>query len=382
MEKKLLIEEIGRIKYLFGHKRGVVISENTYDISDWKGKDKGKIDFLSGDLNVAKNVKFNGQIFNMTTSTLLPKISNLEPNKGTTITLEDLELSQDVFPYPDNMIGPKFDRYPDSQILYDRFIDKLRTFVDLGGFGNITSIKIQGTADGARPNTRVPRPYSSLDHNLVGDSEPYGGETNRSKMNKYLADNRAKVLGQMIVTQISASTGVDISSKIQYLPSINYYGQRDKIGQQYRGVFVTPEYTPLVITDENVDTETQEQTQRQFVDLSLYGLDSDITAEVKDGLIAIKNTYWEKLRYLPIYYGGKLNNKQTVDGKIVGEELFVDDISFGKFRDKESDELNGQFDDRVDTLAQYITIGKPVIVKKDTEYKYIKVLKFGLVKII
>ena len=388
MKKQLLSEELGRIKYLFNHERGVVISENNANSTDWNGKQRGMVNFLSPDLNVATNVKYEGQTYNMTTLTLLPKLEEVVTNSNNREiipTLRELELTNDIFPYPDNMIGPKFDAYPEAQTLYNSFIESLVTFINGGGINNITSIKIQGTADSATPNTRIPRPYDSLDHNLVGDTVPYDGERDKKERNQYLADNRAKVLGQMIVTNVSASTGVDISSKIQYLPSINYYGEgEEKRGKKYRGVSVVPEYTPLQITqpgDELTGGSESKETIRKFVDLSMYGMDSELSAEVKNDLIAIKTLDFEKIaKDVPVYYKGALNNQQTPNGEIKNNELLVGGISFGAFIKIENDELNQFYDRRVDSNTKYVTIGKPVVVSKDSEYKYIKILRFALVR--
>jgi len=382
MKKQLLSEELGRIKYLFNHERGVVISENIGNRPDWKGKIdlSGRIEYYGTYGTVATDVKYKGGDYYMTTLTKLPEIYTEQTNKPRikkNPTLEGFSLINDNFPYPDNMIGPKFQNFIDAKQVYDEFIFKLREFIEQGGLNNITKIKIQGMADAASPNTSVPNGYTSLDHNLVGDSAPYGGLTDKNDMNQYLADNRAKVLGQMIVTKISESTGVDISSKMEY-SGINYYGQPDKRGEQYRAVKVEPIFTDLevVTSGDTMSSATSVKTSEiYYVDLSEYGFPNKL-AEKKDGGIAIKEVDLEGIE-LPSWDGQRLNKKQNVNGEIIGDELTVDKLSFGKLISKEDANFD-RYIDRGNDSTKYVTKGRPVITNIRDGYVFIKILRFAL----
>jgi hypothetical protein len=398
MKKQLLSEELGRIKYLFNHERGVVISENRgKDKSDWGNGTSGKINLLpppnpiDGTMSVATNILYNNGTYNMSVGSKLPNLSE-NSQESEDFTLDGFVLTDTSFPYPDNMIGPKFDDYPKSKNLYNTFINKLTIFINKGGLDKITSIKIQGTADAASPNQKIPRKpeqegqegptesYGSLDHNLVGDSTPYGGDTNPETMNLYLANNRAKVLGQMIITAISGSTGQDITSKIVYEPGINYYGQEDKRGLKYRGVSVEPDYTPLrVRTPVTSEVNNQQSTTLTFIDLSDYGMDGKLPAIQKDrNTIAVKiSDLPENLKDMPKYIGGTLYGQQQVDGKIDGSKLLINNTSFGNFIEIRPEDM-GQVYDRAETSTKYITEGKLVKNGGDTEYVYIRILKFSL----
>jgi len=403
MKKQLLSEELGRIKYLFNHERGVVISENRgKDKSDWGNGTSGKINLLptpnpiDGTMSVATNILYNNRTYNMSVGSKLPNLSE-NPEEFEVITVDGFRFTDDSFPYPDNMIGPKFDDYPLSKGLYDTFIDKLTTFINRGGLNNITSIKMQGTADSASPNQKIPRKpeqegqegptesYGSLDHNLVGDSTPYGGDTNPETMNLYLANNRAKVLGQMIISAISGSTGQDITSKIAYEPGINYYGQEGKRGKEYRGVSVNPDYEPLRVRINGPsvrNNENQESTTLTFIDLSDYGMDGKLPAIQKDrNTTAVKiSDLPENLKDMPEYIRGTLYGQQQVDGKIDGSKLLINNTSFGNFIEIRPEDM-GQVYDRAETSTKYITEGKLVKNGGDAEYVYIRILKFSLKEI-
>ena len=147
------------MKYLSNHERGVVISENKRDETDWKKGTSGKINLQSSPINgisrLAYNIGYEGGSYYMSNSSKLPNLYE-EETKSETYTLKGFDFKNTSFPYPDNMIGPKFDDYPAEKSIYDNFIDELSRFINNGGLNNITSIKIQGTADAAAP-LRAPR---------------------------------------------------------------------------------------------------------------------------------------------------------------------------------------------------------------------------------
>jgi hypothetical protein len=393
MNKNLLYEELNRMKYLSNHERGVVISENKRDETDWKKGTSGKINLQSSPINgisrLAYNIGYEGGSYYMSNSSKLPNLYE-EETKSETYTLKGFDFKNTSFPYPDNMIGPKFDDYPAEKSIYDNFIDELSRFINNGGLNNITSIKIQGTADAAAPNTNIPRKpsregqegpppkYDNLDHDLVGDTTPYGGDTNPETMNLYLANNRAKVLGQMIIGAISGTTGQDITSKIVYEEGINYYGQKDKRGQEFRGVSVKPDYKSFTkrIPDSQASSK---ETSNRYIDLTYYGGEGKLPAtQLNNDTIGVKITdIPESLKNMPMYARGILNGSSVLDGEIKGSELFVGGISYGNFVEVRPEDM-GELSDRSEKLTKYITEGRIVKTGGDKDYVHVKILKFSL----
>ena len=396
------------MKYLFGYQRGVVISEQglygireavnppEYDPPNWKGKSKGKMDLKNSDGKYAINVGYQGGKYTLTSMSEVPKITSekkLETfEKPTNIILRKLDLSKNAFPYPDNMIGPKFESFPEAQKVYEVFIMSLKNFINAGGIDNLKSIKIQGTADAARPTLDVPKGYSSLDHSLVGDNSPYGGLKSDLERNQYLADNRAKVLGNMIIDRIKKETGVDISSKIQYIKGINYFGQKDKRGFEYKNVIVEPDYTQLIKKEKAGQTTTDSSSDstattesNSFIDLTQFGskkIPVKMIRDSKNNLIAAiakKDTDENKLfldGFLP-YWKVSLNDKFSVKGEIKDDELFVDNISFGRIEFINPNEKSTVYDNMSDTTTRYVTVGRPVIVGGDENFDFVRTLKFA-----
>jgi hypothetical protein len=275
MDKKMLSEELERMSYLFGHKRGVVVSEqifgkkkkkNTDYLSearerpDWSGSNSGKVDFgysVNGanDLSIAKNTIEDG--FYMSGKKMPvkgPKEESIkypvktEPEPYGDVILNPISFTDANFPYPDNMISPQWDwsKAGSSKELYTKFIIDLTNFINKGGFDKIKKITIQGSADSAAPTLDVPKGFSGLDHSSWDGKQIYDGDTkNKSKMNYFLANGRANVMKKTIVDDILKSTGKDISSKIEILPGISYYGQEGKRGSKFRSVNIIPTHDKL-----------------------------------------------------------------------------------------------------------------------------------------
>ncbi len=399
MNSRILNEELYKMKHLFGYQRGVVISEQEYDSPNWRGKSKGDMDLTNPYGKYAINVGYEGKKYTLTSISQAPRITSEKKvetfEKPGDVTLQKLDLSKNAFPYPDNMIGPKFESFPEAQKVYENFVMSLRDFINAGGINNIKSIKIQGTADAARPTLDVPKGYSSLDHSLVGDNSPYGGLKSDLERNQYLADNRAKVLGNMIIDRIKKETGVDISSKIQYIKGINYFGQQDKRGFEFKKVTVEPDYTQLSRKEKVGQTTTGSSSNstatpesNSFIDLTQFGskkIPVKMINRAGGQVAAIARKVSDENKLLNIKEGGflplwtveGLNQKSTVRGEIRNGELFVDNTSFGKIVYIDPSEISTDYDNRSESTTRYVTVGRPVIIGGDENYDFVRTLKFA-----
>jgi hypothetical protein len=399
MNQILLNEELYKMKHLFGYKKGVVISEQEYNSPDWRGKSKGDLDLTNPYGKYAINVGYEGRKYTLTSISQAPRLKSEKKietfEKPGDVVIQKLDLSKNAFPYPDNMIGPKFESFPEAKTAYEKFIASLIVFIEGGGINNINSIKIQGTADAARPTLDIPKGYSSLDHSLVGDKTPYGGLKGDSERNQYLADNRGKVLGNLIIERVKKDTGVDISQKIQYIKGINYYGQQDKRGFEFKKVTVEPDYTPLnkreksgQPTSGTSSTASTTPESSTFIDLTGFGSKNIPAKMINRGagqVAAIPRKVSDENKLLDIKGGGVLplwtteglNQKSTVKGEIKNGDLFVDNISFGKITFVNPNEISSDYDSRAESTTRYVTVGRPVIVGGDENYDFVRILKFA-----
>lgn len=398
MEKKLLTEELYNMKYLFGYQRGVVVSEQkSKKVSfNWKGGTKGNVELNNPSGVVATNVEYKGGEYNMTSMTSEIRLGTkgkgtpgTPPGKTPEPIFTELELKDSLFPYPDNMVKPKFDKYPDAKLAYDEFINKIVVFLNNADASKLPNFTIQGTADSARPTLDVPSGYSSLDHS---DTPPYAGETDPSKMNQYLADNRGEELGKIIIQDVLDKTGQDITNKIKYETGINYYGQQDKRGSEFRMVTVKPSSTEVNVDLGSKTTKTQGTSGTQipaeaipeietFVDLRKFNggvVPAKRLSNTNTGVLTtdVKNLGED---VLPTFDNSGLNGNTTPEAYISGDELFVGGLSFGKFQNPK--EKQGVYDTRAESSTKYVTEGRPVLVAARDEYYYIRVLQFTLTEL-
>jgi len=211
----------------------------------WKNRDSGTLNFSVLDGKplanyvgeegfVVREYVYNSQVKKDSTE----KIT--EPSEE--ITLEKFTLQGGDLPYADNMVKPYFEKYPGSEKVFDDILSMFITYIKNGGGSKLTNVTIQGSADSATPTLKVPQGYSSLDH---PDPKPYNGETDPEKMNQYLADNRANEYAKVLIEKIKEATGFDL--KINVLPGINYYGQPNRRGEEFRTIVLNPNAEVLVV---------------------------------------------------------------------------------------------------------------------------------------
>lgn len=122
----------------------------------------------------------------------------------------------------------------------------------------LNNMTIQGQADSARPTWSPGPPCNSttteLDHDYGGiEKKPkeQTTEEERHKMNKYLAEYRAKNYKNEIITRVKEKTGIDIT--ITELEPLEYYGK----GESYRG----PQYRTMLFVS-NAPKHTYNDTNK------------------------------------------------------------------------------------------------------------------------
>jgi len=163
------------------------------------------------------------------------------------ITLPEVNLAGASMPYPDNMVKPYFDRYPQAKNDFSKIVDKFKEYIKAGGIENLNNITIQGTADSGTPNRTAPSGFSKIDHD-------YGGSTNAKEMNLYLAEYRAYWYAEALKEAVKEKTGQDI--KINVLDGISYLGQDNKRGEEWRTITLTPNAPPIKPKPEITTTTT------------------------------------------------------------------------------------------------------------------------------
>lgn len=393
----ILSEELYRMKYLFSHERGVIVSEQKKKVKtdfDWDGKSKGDVDLNNPYGNIATNVKYKGQTYTLTTMTKAVRLSSkgesetfiTPPITDVIPTLTNLELKGSAFPYPDNMVEPKFNDYPDAKIAYDSFITSIVDFLKVAGLDKLPTLSVQGTADSARPTLSIPAGYNALDH---PGGTPYNGETDPTKMNQYLADTRAKVLGEKIVADILEKTGNDIKGKVKTETGVNYYGQTGKRGSEFRKVTVSPSSksvqvdlpdTKISIDGDKTSSSSVEKPKETdtYLDLTKFGGGMIPAKNLANANTAILTSDVASPDILPDYSGGQLNGDSTPSASINGDELIVGGISFGNFKDATEP---GAYESKAEYTTKYVTGGRPVTTAARDEYYYIKELQFALTTI-
>ncbi len=412
----LINEEVNKIKYLFGYQRGVVVSEqeqidkkSAYDPFEeqspynWQGRKKGMLNF-AGDSNFhAVNVGYGKKLYGITSGSSIPRIigggeqvkTQTPPEKEKKPVLSSLNLSDSAFPYPDNMVKPKFESFPDAKAQYDIFIQNIVDFLKSAHMSQMGTLTIQGTADAARPTYDVPKGYSKLDH----PGTLYNGLKNPSEMNQYLADTRAKELGNLIVQDVMDRTGgINISKNIIYKPGINYYGQEGKRGFDYKSVTVVPSQTTIdipkpdvVVKDEpgsisSTTTDKPAEAKKEYLDLTKWGGPKLEAVKFPNGAVAVKRGDVTSVKGLFTGDGkgimgyrtaGNFLNKKEVSGEIKGNTFIVDGMSFGEIVTASFDDRT--YDTRVDSSTKFVTDSRPVIVKEADGLLFIEMLSFSFV---
>lgn len=182
------------------------------------------------------------------------KVTSVQPVSNTetkTITMPSFTLVGGDLNYDDNCVLPNISE-GEPREKFNNIINSFVNYINNGGFDKIESIVIQGSADSGTPS------LSGNDHIKAGYSKPFNNETDKYKMNQFLADERAKQYGLLVSNKIKESTGKDISSKYKYKDGINYWtkeGNPSKRGEQFRSITFNVNAPELKVADK-VDTTT------------------------------------------------------------------------------------------------------------------------------
>ena len=409
MGKEIINEELYRMKYLFGYQRGVVISEqdddpfltNELDRFDWRGKKKGLIDLTNSSGMYAFNVGYEGGRYTLTSaseairlnSTGDQQVAQTPPTKTEEPTLSNLNLQGSAFPYPDNMVQPKFNSFPEAKKAYDSFIQSIVDFLKVSDASRIGTFTIKGTADSARPTFDIPKGYTKLDH----PGPLYDGKKDPNEMNQYLADTRGTELGKIIIKDVLDKTGVDISKNIKYEKGINYYGQQGKRGFEYKNVTVTPSQKSVTITEPNKvipgDKPTQSSSSslqapkvvETTFDLSKWGGPKDVPMKrLKNADYVVPTKYILDNNLFVKGGGGILNLWDTnglnevgeIKGEIKGSEFFANGLSFGNLMSTDTQEAEYQY--QAESTTKFVTNSRPMITGIRDGNAVIRLIRFAL----
>jgi hypothetical protein len=396
---KNLLEEIKRYQSLMGlvSEQFDPMSRNTFEDENlkkynWKGKQEGLINLTNSKGVYAVNVGYEGQKYTLTsaseairTTSSGEKISAQTPPDEIKIpTFTKLNFEGNSFPYPDNMVQPKFGDFPEAKKVYDTFIQNIAEFLKVAPVTKLTTFTIQGTADSARPTFDIPKGYSKLDH----PGELYDGKKDPNDMNQYLADTRARELGKIIIKDVLDVTGVDISKNILYDKGISYYGQPGKRGYAFKNVTVTPsknEVTinkPTTISKDDTTTQTSSSSVQipkvvnTFFDLSPWGGEKEIPMKrLKNGdyVISEKDANNSILHYWNV---DGLNGKGKIKAEIKGNMFFADGLSFGGLMSTDTKE--SEYDYKAESTTKFVTESRPMITGIRDGNAVIRLIRFAL----
>ena len=409
MSKEIINEELYRMKYLFGYQRGVVISEQdddpflTNELArfDWNGKKKGLINLTNSSGIYAFNVGYEGGRYTLTSaseairlnSTGEQRVTQTPPTKKKEPVLTNLNLQGSAFPYPDNMVQPKFESFPDAKKVYDSFIQSIVDFLQVSDTSKMGVFTIKGTADSARPTFDIPKGYTKLDH----PGPLYDGKKDPNDMNQYLADTRGRELGKIIVKDVLDKTGTDISKNIKYEKGINYYGQQGKRGFEFKNVTVTPSQTNVVIDNPdkvipgNQPTQTSSSSSQQpkvvetTFDMSKWGGPKDVPMKrLKNADYVIPTKYILDNNLfveggggiLNLWDGSGLNEKNEVKAEIKDNTFIANGLSFGKFISSSEQEADYQY--QAESTTKYVTGSRPMITGIRDGNAVIRLFRFAL----
>lgn len=419
--KNLLREELERMLYLNKHKRGVIISEQISGelkgtnksttkgssiggVPSWKdsGGISGKIDFsnlnklpntnlvaYARDLTIDDNIGLNLFIsrglgkdlpqYVTITTTKPPVPPEKTPPQKTLISFQDT-----TFPYPDNLINPYFEEYPEAEDLFIVCQEIIVRNVELFGVKVLKKLIFKGSADSMRPTRHVPSNFKGkltrkvLDHDkqvVVSNYTttekcekaycgiPYAKAYER---NQFLADRRAARMAQVLCMALSRNK-VFIDNNISYKDIIklveiekgdNYYdGEKGRRGVKSVSITIVPSFTKFETSgSETLGQEGESETKVIIkrprpqigtitinnVEIPYLGFSKGPTGDFVHYIANNEQSIKLVGNEIPDFsVTQKLNNKTEVDGSIDGKELIIDGHSWGNLVEDDSSETAG-----------------------------------------
>jgi hypothetical protein len=378
MERKILSEELGRMSYLLGYKRGVVISEqNLVGVSNnpeksgvdirtnapnWNGSSSGDLSFTNfstdnrGIIVNSSNVGYKENLYVLSVSLGIGKNLPYTIKKTDTLTIPPIltrfEFIDDSFPYSDNMITPEINKNAKAESLIYLIRDTIIKNINEGGIDSIKNIKLKGFADSARPTLDVPRGYKGLDHSKVGCDKPYCGERDDSKRNLFLAEQRAKRMATFLKNLVKQKINVDIPDdkfifdkpESAFNPNIKT-DKNNRIGKKSVYVEIIPSEpkSGSDVSSEETKVITVVPKPKQGV-INYKGYELNVLENIKSNtgysVITVEdNDIVRKLISdgdIPdLSVTGKINGKTSAKGEITGNEVKIDGLSWGNLTDYE-----------------------------------------------
>ena len=387
---KNINEELNRMLYLTQHKRGQVISEqnngelkgvngrpksnvnNTTGAPNWNGASSGMLDVggfskdKNGIVTNATNVgyktgpagqdKYNLAISRHVGKDLPYTITKEIPSSGTSDTVS-FKFVDDTYPYADNMITPKVysNNNPEVQRFFDYVVSTISSNLISNGLKSMKSINIQGFADSARPGNRGPNGTNEevkKDHLKAGCSEIYCGEKDDAKRNLWLADNRAKRMGALLIKIVKQNSGIDITSLIKYLEPVSSFDptidskEVNRVGEKSVSINIIKSDDINDSTSSPIKYETITRVPTPKIGTVTYGdVTFNLTNTINDdnySIIVVEKT--EEIKKLignkipdRSSPGDKLNGKGVVTCQIKNKEVIVDNLSWGNLEETRSD---------------------------------------------
>jgi hypothetical protein len=394
MERKILSEELGRMAYLFGYKRGVVISEQNLvgqsndpensdvDVStsspNWDGNSSGSISMTNfskdstGVIVNATNVPYKNELYNLLITKgigkNLPYTYEEPKDNPTPPQYSDFEFIGKTFPFNDNMIKMDTGNVK-AEMLLNLIRDTIINNIKKGGLSSMKGIKITGFADSARPTDKGPKGIeldhdSALDENLkkIG-CKKYCGLRDDNEKNKFLALQRARNMAVNINSKVSGELSL-VTDKDFKNPNKNVDDFRKSGGKLPPSFFIIDSYandveytesrkgkrsvTIEVIPAEPINTPGSTETEKKYITvvptpkkgtINYDGVILSVSEVIsKAGYSSYVVDYDENFKSL-IKSGkipnfsvpGQMNGKTMVTGKIDGDSITIDGLNWGNF---------------------------------------------------
>lgn len=304
---------------------------------NWRGGDSGLVDWYvtsetpRGYPIIAKKVGKDRDY--LTVHSTAPRFDQLYYKVP---RLEIYEVSGGDLPYPDNMVKPKFESYPEAQTGFNDLVNQIVNYINAGG--QVRGATIKGSADSASPTFDIPEGYTELDHNYRGkytkeslNSLPRNSKERNAalkEMNQILADDRADNYRKEIYKAVANRIGKEKASRdlyIRLLPGDNYFTDENKQsenrGGMYRSITFTPNAEARNVRRPDLIIDGQTQRAAQIVADFHVG-----------GTIITENAYYfnnqvfvnKKTTKVPLIPTGEFLNA-SIDGNV----LKIDNIVFG-----------------------------------------------------
>jgi hypothetical protein len=340
MERKILSEELGRMSYLLGYKRGVVVSEQQINIErpNWGKKTKGKLNF-----GLVKYAEFTN--------------NNLFPNIGReTLLISSVSLGVKLEEMASESSAPielsfsikdpfKFDKTDLTESGENNFISFIKDYnlkkeKNIDNWSNyLEFIKTNGGVKVFGYSSQDSNPNDNDGGRLPACSSYGVGKGPRKQYNLCLSQKRAEIIKEKLIKELPELDGmVNAIGKGENCDNDLCWTKNNKItpeetSENRKFLIVFPKYISNV-SDVNLDSEKTNKFYNKesevkwdsintYVDLTEFGYGK--VKAVKDNNNMIILPYEEIMKIaknLPIIGGGKINDSIEGVGEI-SEDGFI-----------------------------------------------------------